>query len=901
MSAVKMLSDDLAELSLDRVDKEISTQLKSDEELDRLTVDPQLVGIERAVYLLSSGQEVQRVSVITDLPNLLRDNNAECMRRVVPKVREVLHVANLDMQLAAATAFLQILERKLVGVDEYKKTFLQTILASVDNKNEDVAQAWLETLLSCIDLLPKDVVKKDILQGANHVLSIAVNKGQLSQTLQARLSCCKILGKVSSKFENFIVKNDVLPVVLSLCGDVEYDVRACMCQRLDVVAHGLGLELTKSKLLPQLIELSEDESQSVICACLETTANIIGMLDREANVNAILPMVKELLEKAINHVDSSLPVAAKLFGRFCHSLLEYMTVEDKAYFQEYFKKLCRIGVTEKKNKEESSKLMEALDIFEATTDTGTEARMNAAYNFPAMVLFIGAKLFRLELYPCFSQLCRDPHVAVRKTIAAGFHEVAKLLGTNVGIIFPELNSLLNDADIEVLKAIVPNFKDIVAPLAHIGVEQFTEHRAHAVQDVVTNFLRGESIVFQAPCWRTQEAMLCSMQSLHQLCNNDFLYNRVMPILIDKLKVGRALPVKIAAAKTITVLARNLRYKNQREAVLQILKEDFYGSNSCYRRSLFLELAGCYLQVNSKQAFKDHFYDQVLSMKSDRVATVRLKMLSLFPEMKRSLKLPRDQALRTALDTVLRQIIVYDKDTDVQQAAQQMSEELTIIQEGSDNTRTNRRNLTVEEEEDLKREDEEKELIAREEKERKEEEARLAKGAEKRNSVSGKKDLGSKIPGAKKSITPKTSQGIHGGSKGDGSHQPAVGGKPRPSHSQAASSNHAHTGAKASSPALTGPPSTSTSSTKKNPSPTPSKKSSLSSTASGSSSLPLSSSSSLSGRRGSANSSNSTVLARRGSMGSANSNNGDTSTKVKATASKPGNALGVSRTPKKSGK
>ncbi|GFR62723.1 serine/threonine-protein phosphatase 4 regulatory subunit 4 [Elysia marginata] len=861
--------------------------------------------------------------------------------------QEVLHVANLDMQLAAATAFLQILERKLVAVDEYKKTFLQTILASVDNKNEDVAQAWLETLLSCIDLLPKDVVKKD-------VLSIAVNKGQLSQTLQARLSCCKILGKVSSKFENFIVKNDVLPVVLSLCGDVEYDVRACMCQRLDVVAHGLGLELTKSKLLPQLIELSEDESQSVICACLETTANIIGMLDREANVNAILPMVKELLEKAINNVDSSLPVAAKLFGRFCHSLLEYMTVEDKAYFQEYFKKLCKIGVTEKKNKEESSKLMEALDIFEATTDTGTEARMNAAYNFPAMVLFIGAKLFRLELYPCFSQLCRDPHVAVRKTIAAGFHEVAKLLGTNVGIIFPELNSLLNDADIEVLKAIVPNFKDIVAPLAHLGVEQFTEHRAHAVQDVVTNFLRGESIVFQAPCWRTQEAMLCSMQSLHQLCNNDFLYNRVMPILIDKLKVGRALPVKITAAKTVITLARHLRYKNQREAILQILKEDFYGSDSCYRRSLFLELAGCYLQVNSKQAFKDHFYDQVLSMKSDRVATVRLKMLSLFPEMKRSLKLPRDQALRTALDTVLRQIIVYDKDTDVQQAAQQMSEELTFIQEGSDNTRTNRRNLTVEEEEDLKREDEEKELIAREEKERKEEEARLAKGTEKRNSVSGKKDLGSKIPGAKKSITSKTSQGIQGGSKGDGLHQTTAGGKPRTSHGQTATSNHAHAGAKdqscplisspkslhksksttsiptmiprpeprpstptrreaarkipvlvsskrASSPALTGPTSTSTSSTKKNPSPTPSKKSSLSSTASGSSLSPLSSSSSLSTRRGSANSSNSTVLARRGSMGSANSNNGDMATKVKTATSKTGNALGVSRTPKKSGK
>lgn len=37
----------------------------------------------------SSGQEVQRISVIHNLPDLLRDTEShdECMRRVVPKVR----------------------------------------------------------------------------------------------------------------------------------------------------------------------------------------------------------------------------------------------------------------------------------------------------------------------------------------------------------------------------------------------------------------------------------------------------------------------------------------------------------------------------------------------------------------------------------------------------------------------------------------------------------------------------------------------------------------------------------------------------------------------------------------------------------------------------------------------
>lgn len=53
--------------------------------------------------------------------------------------QEVLQVADIDMQLAAATTFLQILEKDLVTVDEYKSTFLQTILTSVDNKHEGMS------------------------------------------------------------------------------------------------------------------------------------------------------------------------------------------------------------------------------------------------------------------------------------------------------------------------------------------------------------------------------------------------------------------------------------------------------------------------------------------------------------------------------------------------------------------------------------------------------------------------------------------------------------------------------------------------------------------------------------------------------------------------------------------
>ena len=49
--------------------------------------------------------------------------------------QEVLHVAQCEMQYAASAAFLQILQKNLVPIQNYTQTFLQTILNSVDGKD----------------------------------------------------------------------------------------------------------------------------------------------------------------------------------------------------------------------------------------------------------------------------------------------------------------------------------------------------------------------------------------------------------------------------------------------------------------------------------------------------------------------------------------------------------------------------------------------------------------------------------------------------------------------------------------------------------------------------------------------------------------------------------------------
>ena len=100
----------------------------------------------------------------------------------------------------------------------FTQTFLRGILTSIDSKDPVVANAWLETLLDAIDLLPIEVIKQEI-------IIIAINKSQLSQPPFSRIASCKILGKLSTKLDQQAVRQEILPSTLALCLDVESDVR----------------------------------------------------------------------------------------------------------------------------------------------------------------------------------------------------------------------------------------------------------------------------------------------------------------------------------------------------------------------------------------------------------------------------------------------------------------------------------------------------------------------------------------------------------------------------------------------------------------------------------------------------------------------------------------------------
>ncbi|EDL18825.1 RIKEN cDNA 8430415E04, isoform CRA_b [Mus musculus] len=602
--------EDLQELTI--IERPVRRSLKTPEEIERLTVDEDLSDIDRAVYLLSAGQDVQGASVIANLPFLMRQNPTETLRRVLPKVREVLHVASVEMQLTAAVSFLTILQEESMSVHTCAHSFLQVILLHLEHRDTGVSNAWLETLLSAVELLPKETLRHEI-------LNPLVSKAQLSQTVQSRLVSCKILGKITNKFDAHSIKREILPLVKSLCQDVEYEVRSCMCRQLENIAQGIGAELTKNVVLPELIELSRDESGSVRLAAFETLVNMLDMFDT---------------------------------GIF--------TPDQHLRFLEFYKKLCTLGLQQENGHNESqipSQIVEQEKKY-------TSVRKNCAYNFPAMIVFVDPKNFHMELYSTFFCLCHDPEVPVRHTIAICFYEVSKLLNSGVHLIHKELITLLQDESLEVLDALINHLPEILELMSTGGENSVQENKFSSVPDLIPALTAAEQRAAASLKWRTHEKLLQKYTCLPHIISSDQIYYRFLQRMFTIMMTNNVLPVQRAAARTLCIFLRYNRKQEQRHEVIQKLIEQLGQGKSYWNRLRFLDTCEFIIEIFSRSFFCKYFFLPVIELTHDPVANVRMKLCYLLPKVKSALKIPADMHLLQQLEMCVRKLLCQEKDKDV---------------------------------------------------------------------------------------------------------------------------------------------------------------------------------------------------------------------------------------------
>nr|XP_060612221.1 serine/threonine-protein phosphatase 4 regulatory subunit 4 isoform X1 [Anolis sagrei ordinatus] len=662
--------EDLQELTI--IERPVRRSLKTPEEIERLTVDEELNDIERAVYLLSSGQDIQGTSVVASLPVLMRQNPTETLRRVLPKVREVLPVAGVEMQLTAAVSLLTILQEESISIHTYSHSFLPIILQNLEHRDAGVSNAWLETLLAAIEVLPKETIRHEI-------LNPLVSKAQLSQTLQSRLVSCKILGKLANKFEAHIVKREILPLVKSLCQDVEYEVRSCMCRQLELISQGIGTELTKNVVLPELVELARDESSSVRLAAFETLVNLLEMFDADDRSQTVLPLVKSFCEKSFKADESILVSLSYHLGKLCNGLYGIFTPEQHLRFLEFYKKLCTLGLEQENGHNDNQVQLQTLEQEKKYISV----RKNCAYNLPAMMVFVDPKNFNLELYSTFFCLCHDPEVPVRHTMAIGFYEVAKLLNTDVYVIHKELVALLQDESLEVLDALIGHLPEILELLSTGGEGGGSDSKLLNFPELIPALTRAEQRAATSLKWRTHEKLLQKYACLPHVISSDQIYYRFLHRMLTIIMTNNVLPVQKAAARTLCVYLRYNRKQEQRHEVIQKLIEQLGQGKSYWNRLRFLDTCEIIIELFSKSFFCEYFFLPVLELTHDPVANVRMKLCYLLPKVKSTLKIPTNKHLRQQLEMSVRKLLCEEKDKDVLSIVKKMVSELDSMETSLD--------------------------------------------------------------------------------------------------------------------------------------------------------------------------------------------------------------------------
>lgn len=611
---------------------------------------------------------------------------------------------------------------QLLTANSFTHTFLQSILSSVESRDPVVASAWMETLLDVIDLLPKEILKRDI-------LTLAVSKGQLSQPLSSRLLCCKILGKICTKFEPYIIRKEVVPLVQSLCQDTEYEVRGEMCRQLDAVARGIGLEATRSAILPELVELAYDQEETVQLISVETVVRMLPMLDDETCNQTIIPLLKKLCKTFLRSKSVPLPGIAHQLGPFCVGLSPRLANEHRHWFLEIFQLFCKVGKDCELNQQDSLEGRESFlgvpDVVPkpvSSSERDSMCRQACAYNFPAIVLFAKPRCFHDELYETYLDLCNDENTSVRRTIASSFHEIAKILDGSNGVKTPRdangnchillsvLNILMRDPKTEVIEGLLPNLTQSLEIVTR-GLEGNEGHEAQ-LADLIHSLVVCEVTTAHASNWRLHADFLTCLSCLPKCLNSHKVQPSFLPLLIHKMHTARPLPCRLAAAYSLLVFLRYTPQQNGRDEIVQSLLTEFCFGSSCHKRMLYLRACDLAMELFSKRFFKDNFYEPLLTLAGDRVPNIRLRLCTSLRKLKSLLLMPRDSELLQKLEACVKRLMIDETDRDVASAVRKSIQELDEIEVALDPVTARRSSCNLDivvDMEDIQKEEEEKKL------------------------------------------------------------------------------------------------------------------------------------------------------------------------------------------------
>ena len=194
-------------------------------------------------------------------------------------------------------------------------------------------------------------------------------------------------------------------------------VRITMARQLSCIARKVEPDLVPKRVLPELVELTEDEKHEVRAAAWDAMIDMLDALPADSVKSSIIPIVSRCTKEPPPGLE---PLMCRTMGNLIFKLGRAM-LELYPNLLANIKELCTRWV-----------VSHGPGKGAAATDS-LEMRRLVAWNMPAIVSTLGTAEYESFLKPMLNRLVEDNAEQVRCTIACALTELVGLLGPQAGI------------------------------------------------------------------------------------------------------------------------------------------------------------------------------------------------------------------------------------------------------------------------------------------------------------------------------------------------------------------------------------------------------------------------------------------------------------------------------------
>lgn len=585
------ISEDAFEDDIKGIDEsKLSSRLhKTEEEVNKFTIPDGLDEVKRVLLLLKGGQPIQQIAAINIAADLIKVQKSEMLSQFVPALMDLMLGQRVEFQVLACQTFSEWMQEKLLPVSLVDRlvTLLQDL---VSNRNEVVASNAADALISAVEHMSPSLIETEVLKRA-------ISDSSLSQPVPLRIWSCRLYGAAATRIDRDRALT-IFKRAAPLCQDIDYEVRACMCEQLAVFAKIIRLNL----VMNEFEELLNDDELVVRESALISLGQIYDVMDETSKLNIIIPAWKRLCEERSQRL---MPIISRDLGKFLFFQKDVISEADMKYFMNFY--------------------------YLLSVSNSLEERCLCAYNFPAITQCIGVTDFEsFKLDQIIVQLVYDADPEVREILSAGLHEVAKILGpSSYRFLRSIFLKIIGDDDIKVFDKLLPNMDVIFRCFL---MDNTVRVGSPFVDELLFVLLKKERECMAAPKfpWRTYHKLIEQFKFFTEFFESNLLQEQCVPLLFKLLTENITIPIKKTIVDIIGIYLVHMRLQEQRQIIIRNIFELKLQSNY-HHRLIFVWFLERIFSDFSLKFMRETFFESYLDLSHDLVANIRLGFIRMAPK------------------------------------------------------------------------------------------------------------------------------------------------------------------------------------------------------------------------------------------------------------------------------